>query len=74
MVISLAMGWEFLGFKIPTARRILVFQAENTLQQDQERYLAQIKGMEITTTPPNIRYFPMEGRLELANPCINSPN
>ena len=68
LAISLAMGWDFMGLKVPTARRVLVFQAENTLQQDQERYISQIKGMEITTTPPNIRYFPMEGRLELASP------
>jgi len=68
LAISLAMGREFIGLKVPTARRVIVFQAENTLQQEQERYVAQIKGMGITTTPPNICYFPMEGRLELANP------
>jgi hypothetical protein len=68
LAISLAMGREFMGLKVPTARRVIVFQAENTLQQEQERYVAQIKGMGITTTPPNICYFPMVGRLELANP------
>ena len=68
LAISLAMGWDFMGLTVPTARRVLVFQAENTLQQDQERYVAQIRGMGITTTPPNICYFPMEERLELANP------
>jgi hypothetical protein len=67
-VLSLAMGWDFIGLKIPTPRRVLVFQAENTLQQDQERYIAQIRGMGITAIPPNICYFPMEERLELANP------
>lgn len=67
LVMSLAMGWDFIGLKVPTARRVLIFQAENTLQQEQERYRFQIKGLEITTTPPNICYFPMEGRLELAN-------
>lgn len=67
LVVSLAMGWNFIGLEVPTARRILVFQAENTLQQEQERYLAQIRGMGITTTPPNVAYFPMEERLELVN-------
>jgi archaellum biogenesis ATPase FlaH len=70
LAISLAMGWEFMGLTVPTARRVLVFQAENTLQQEQARYVAQIRGMGITTTPPNICYFPMEGRLELADPQI----
>jgi archaellum biogenesis ATPase FlaH len=68
LAVSLAMGWDFMGLKVQMPRRLLVFQAENTLQQDQERYISQIKGMGITTTPPNICYFPMEGRLELANP------
>jgi archaellum biogenesis ATPase FlaH len=67
LVMCLAMGWDFIGLRVPTARRVIVFQAENTLQQEQERYVAQIKGMGIATTPPNICYFPMEGRLELAN-------
>jgi archaellum biogenesis ATPase FlaH len=67
LVLSLAMGWNFIGLKVPTAQRVLVFQAENTLQQDQERYIAQIRGMGITATPPNIAYFPMVERLELSN-------
>jgi len=68
LVMCLSMGWDFIGLPVPTPRRILVFQAENTLQQEQERYVAQIKGMGITATPPNIAYFPMVGRLELGNP------
>ncbi|MGO8761381.1 MAG: AAA family ATPase [Desulfobaccales bacterium] len=68
LAICLAMGWDFIGLTVPTARRVLVFQAENTLQQEQERYVAQIKGMGLTTTAPNICYFPMGERLELANP------
>jgi archaellum biogenesis ATPase FlaH len=68
LVMCLAMGWDYIGLPVPTARRVLVFQAENTLQQEQERYLSQIKGLEITATPPNVCYFPMDGRLDLASP------
>ena len=60
-IVSLAMGWDFIGLKVPTARRVLVFQAENTLQQEQERYLAQIQGHGNNHYPPERGLFPDGG-------------
>lgn len=66
--ILLAMGWDFLGLKVPTARRTLIFQAENTLKTEKDRFTRMLEGLGITQMPPNISLFEMQGRLDLANP------
>ena len=60
LAVNLAMGWDHLGLKVPTARRVMVFQGENTLQQEQGRYLAQIRGLGITASPER-GLFPDDG-------------
>jgi hypothetical protein len=66
--ILLAMGWDFLGLRVPTSRRTLIFQAENTLKTEQKRFRRMLKGLGITQMPSNISFFKMQGRLDLANP------
>jgi hypothetical protein len=68
IAIQLAMGWDFLGLRVPTSRRVLIFQAENTLKTEQQRFRCMLEGMGITQMPPNISFFKMQGRLNLANP------
>jgi predicted ATP-dependent serine protease len=66
--ICLAMGWDFLDLKVPTARRVLIFQAENTLKAEQYRFRKMLEGLGITQMPPHINFFKMQERLDLASP------
>ncbi len=68
IAISLAMGWDILGQRVPTARRTVIFQAENTLKTEQYRFRRMLEGLGIAQLPPNIAFFGMHGRLDLANP------
>jgi RecA-family ATPase len=67
LALHLAMGWDFLGLKIPTARRVVIFQAENTLKTEKDRFRRMLEGLGITQMPPNIALYEMRERLDLAS-------
>ena len=50
------MGWDFLGFPIPTARKVLVFQFENTWRTEQVRLRRMLSGMSIVGMPDSLFY------------------
>ncbi len=66
--ICLAMGWDFLGLKVPAVRRVAIFQAENTLKSERYRFRRMIMGMGISQMPPHIALYPMQERLDLDSP------
>ncbi len=64
--LHLTLGWEWLGFGISTARRIAVFQFENTEAMEQARLRRMCTGLGITSLPKgSLRYIDRKNRLDL---------
>jgi RecA-family ATPase len=59
LAIHMAIGWEWLGFKIPKPRRVLVMQWENPEITERNRLVAMCEGLDI---PPasikNLQFLP----------------
>jgi RecA-family ATPase len=56
--IRLAIGLDVFGIRTPTAQKILIFQTENTMQQEQFRTKRMMQGMGIEQLPDRIFYSP----------------
>jgi KaiC/GvpD/RAD55 family RecA-like ATPase len=63
--VHLVMGWELWGMEIPTARRVLIFQFENTEATEAYRLKKMLLGLEITDFPDNLFYSDPTIRLDL---------
>jgi len=64
--LHLIMGWEWLGFPVLTARRIAVFQFENTEAMEQTRLRRMCEGLGISGLPRgSLRYIDRKNRLDL---------
>ncbi len=53
LAIHLVMGWDWLGFKIPKAQKVLMLQFENSEPIEQKRLELMLKGLEILELPTN---------------------
>lgn len=68
LAIHLAMGIDWLGFKIPKRHRVAIFQYENTKRQEQYRLSKMLKGLGIAINEVRDNIFWMNrDRLNLAN-------
>jgi RecA-family ATPase len=65
--VCLMMGWEIMGFNVPKARRVYVFQAENPLQQVQFRLKRIIKGLGITNPPDHLFFSDPKAQYDVGN-------
>ena len=63
LALHLAMGWEWLDFEIPTARKVAVFQYENSDQMEQTRLKRMCHGLGIERLPKGIIPLAMIGVL-----------
>jgi hypothetical protein len=66
--IHLAMGWELWGLEIPTARKVLIFQFENTEAQEACRLKNMLQGLEITNFPDNLSFSDFTMRVDMGRP------
>jgi len=48
IALHLAMGWDWMGFKVPRARTVAIFQFENSEHTEQFRIKKMLAGMETT--------------------------
>lgn len=51
LALHLAMGWDWLDFEIPRARRVLIMQYENSERTEQIRLKMMMEGLGITRIP-----------------------
>jgi hypothetical protein len=65
LAIHLVMGWDLWGMEIPTARRVFIFQFENTEGSEAYRLKKMLQGLEITDFPDNLLYSDPTIRLDL---------
>lgn len=65
MALHLALGWDFLDWPIPKARRVLICQFENTERTEAYRLKAMARGMGITNLADNLTYSDPTIRLDL---------
>lgn len=63
LALHISLGWPFLGMEIPTARSVFIFQFENTLEAEQTRLRAMVKGLRLSEGN-----FP--GRISFSIPTI----
>lgn len=64
--LYLVMGWDWLGFRVPTSRRIAVFQYENTEAMEKTRLERMCQGLGIAQLPQNsLIYIDRKNRLDL---------
>lgn len=66
--IHLAMGWPLWGMEIPTARRVLIFQFENTEAQEAYRLKKMLRGLEITNFPEHLSFSDPTIRVDMGKP------
>jgi len=62
---NLIMGWEVLGFDVPKARKVALFQAENPMAQVQYRIRRVMAGLEIQDPPDHISFSNPKARYDL---------
>ena len=66
LALHLAMGWEWLDFEIPTARKVAVFQYENSDQMEQTRLKRMCHGLGIERLPKGgLTYINRKNRINL---------
>ena len=66
LALHLVMGWEWLGFEIPTARKVSIFQFENTEYMEQTRLRRMCVGLEISALPKGrLSYVDRKNRINL---------
>ena len=65
LAVHLALGWDFLSWEIPTARRVLIIQLENSLRTEQVRLKRMLTGLEVSAPPQNLMYAPTELQIDL---------
>jgi DNA primase catalytic core len=68
LAIHLAMGWPLWDMEITTARRVLIFQFENTEAQEAYRLKRMLRGLEITTFPDNLSFSDPTIRVDMGRP------
>lgn len=65
--LNLIMGWEIMGFNVPKARRVFLFQAENPLAQVQFRLERIMRGLGITNPPDHLFFSDPKAQYDLGN-------
>jgi 5S rRNA maturation endonuclease (ribonuclease M5) len=67
LAIHLAMGWDWMGFQIPRARTVAIFQYENSEHTERFRVLKMVKGLGTTIDAigDRIRYAKRDERYNL---------
>jgi hypothetical protein len=67
LTLRLAMGWDWLGFKIPKARSIAIFQYENSEHTEKFRIKKMLAGLgtSVEAVADRIKYAPREPRFNL---------
>ena len=68
LAIHLAMGWPIWDMEIPTARRVFIFQFENTEAQEAYRLKKMLRGLEITNFPDNLSFSDPTIRVDMGKP------
>jgi KaiC/GvpD/RAD55 family RecA-like ATPase len=53
IAIHLVMGWDWLSFKIPTSRKVLIMQYENSEKTEKIRLEHMMRGLGIKAFPPD---------------------
>ncbi|MBW2306722.1 MAG: AAA family ATPase [Deltaproteobacteria bacterium] len=66
LAIHLVMGWEWLGLKLPTPRRVLIIQFENTASTEKYRLSRMMKGLQISELPDNLIFSDFTVRFDLS--------
>lgn len=67
LTLHLIMGWDFLGFNIPTSRKVAVFQYENSESIEQFRMKKMCDGLGITSLPKGrLSYIDRKNRINLS--------
>jgi RecA-family ATPase len=56
--IRLAIGLDVFGIRTPTAQKVLIFQTENTMKQEQFRIRRIMEGLGVEQLPDRIFYAP----------------
>ncbi len=65
--LHLIMGWEWLGFEIPTARKVAIFQYENSEQIEQTRLRRMCYGLGIREiSKGHLSYVDRKNRINLS--------
>jgi archaellum biogenesis ATPase FlaH len=67
IALRLAMGWDWMGFHVPRARTVAVFQFENSEHTEQFRIKKMLAGMETTSGAigDRIKYVKRDERYNL---------
>ncbi|MGO9175651.1 MAG: AAA family ATPase [Desulfobaccales bacterium] len=68
LAIHLVMGWELWGMEIPTARRVFIFQFENTEANEAYRLKRMLRGLEIANFPDNLSFSDPTIRVDMGRP------
>jgi hypothetical protein len=66
--ILLSMGWPVWELEIPTARRVFIFQFENTEAQEAYRLKKMLEGLGITDFPDRLCFSDPTIRVDIGNP------
>jgi DNA primase catalytic core len=64
LAIHLVMGWDLWGMEIPTARRVFIFQFENTEATESYRLKKMLYGLGITNFPDRLSFSDTTIRLD----------
>ena len=65
--IHLMMGWDWLGFHVPKARKVTVFQYENSEPMEKSRFMKMVRGLNIANVPQNsMSYVDRRNRINLS--------
>ena len=66
LALHLVMGWEWLGFEIPTARKVSIFQFENMEAMEKTRLKRMCSGLGIGQMPKGrLSYVDRKNRVNL---------
>lgn len=66
LALHLVMGWDWLGFEVPTARSVAIFQYENTEPMEQVRLRRMCTGLGISKIPQGkLSFIDRKNRVDL---------
>ena len=65
LAINLAMGWDWLSFTVPTARRVLIVSFENPLGSEKFRLQRMLVGLQISALPDTLVFADPKTRVDL---------
>lgn len=65
--VSLVMEWEILGLEVPKARKVYIFQSENTLAQVKYRLKQIFEGLGVSNPPDHLFFSRPRATYDLTN-------